>query len=237
MGTDTRPDITLLRHEVAKAMHELAALLPEGIPATIEDDLVISRLTAYLNLLADVGKVMNLTSDANPNVALSRHVRDSLAPLLVGLAAPHQLLDIGSGGGFPAIPLALAWPDSSVTMTESIGKKARFLEEAVESLPLANARVVHGRVEDPATGLRGRSFDMVTVRGVARVATVFDYAEPLLAGPGGKLVLWKGERDLAELSSPALSHRLRQAHCNVSVRRYALPGVERNANLVILEMT
>jgi 16S rRNA G527 N7-methylase RsmG len=77
---------------------------------------------------------------------------------------------------------------------------------------------------------------MVTVRGVARVATVFDYAEPLLATPGGKLVLWKGERDLAELTSRALNHRLRKAHCKVSVCRYSLPGVERNANLVILEM-
>jgi 16S rRNA (guanine527-N7)-methyltransferase len=122
-------------------------------------------------------------------------------------------------------------------MTEAIAKKARFLQEAVQSLPLTNARVVHGRVEDPATGLPRRAFDMVTVRGVARVATVFDYAEPLLAAPGGTLVLWKGERDLAELTSPDLGSKLRHAHCTVSVRRYALPGVERNANLVILEMT
>lgn len=231
-----QPDMTTLRDEVAAAMHELVALLPADAPATIEDSTVISRLTAYLTVLADVGRVMNLTSDANPRVVLSRHVRDSLAPLLVGLTAPRHLLDIGSGGGFPAIPLALAWPDTSVTMTESIAKKARFLEEAVAALPLVNARVVHGRVEDPATGLPRRTFDMVTVRGVARVATVFDYAEPLLAAPGGNLVLWKGEKDLAELTSPTLASRLRQAHCNVFVHRYTLPGVERTANLVILEM-
>lgn len=237
MGTDMQPDMTTLRDEVAAAMHELAALLPADAPVTIEDDLVTTRLTAYLTLLADAGRVMNLTSDANPRVVLSRHVRDSFAPLLVGLTAPRQLLDIGSGGGFPAIPLALAWRDTSVTMTESIAKKARFLQDAVQSLPLTNARVVHGRVEDPTTRLPRRAFDMVTVRGVARVATVFDYAEPLLAAPGGTLVLWKGERDLAELTSPDLDTKLRHAHCTASVRRYTLPGVERNANLVILEMT
>jgi 16S rRNA (guanine527-N7)-methyltransferase len=193
-------------------------------------------LVSFLTLLAETSEVMNLTSDADPRHLLAIHIRDSLAPLVVGLEAPTSLLDIGAGGGFPAVPLALAWPTTTVTMSESIGKKARFLESLVDGVPLHGACVVHGRVEDHASSLPERAFDMITARGVAHITTVLQYALPLLAS-NGRLVLWKGERDLTELQDPPFVAMLHHVHCAATVLNYTLPGVERNSKLVILQVT
>lgn len=227
---------TQLLPVVRQSMEAFAAALPlRGRPA-ICTDAFCRGLASFLTLLAETNGVMNLTSDADPGHLLATHIRDSLAPLLVGLEAPRSLLDIGTGGGFPAVPLALAWPATTVTMSESIAKKANFLESLVGGVPLHGARVVHGRVEDHASALPERAFDMITARGVAHIATVLQYALPLLAS-NGRLVLWKGERDLAELQDPPFVATLHRVHCTATVLDYALPGVERNSKLVILQVT
>lgn len=229
-------DSTQLLLVVQQSMEAFAAALPlRGRPA-IRTDAFCAGLASFLTLLAETNEVMNLTSDADPRHLLATHIRDSLAPLLVGLEAPHSLLDIGTGGGFPAVPLALAWPTTAVTMSESIGKKAHFLESLVGGVPLPGGRVVHGRVEDHASALPERAFDMITARSVAHIATVLQFALPLLAS-NGRLVLWKGERDLTELQDPPFVATLHRVHCTATVLDYALPGVERNSKLVILQVT
>jgi 16S rRNA (guanine527-N7)-methyltransferase len=217
-------------------MASFVAALPVTAKPTIRSDAFCAGLASFLSLLAKANEIMNLTSDASPKHLLATHIRDSLAPLLVGLEVPRALLDIGSGGGFPAVPLALAWPTTAVTMTESIGKKALFLGSLIGDVPLPRGRVVHGRVEDHARALPERSFDMITARGVAHIATVLQYALPLLAS-NGRLVLWKGERDLAELRDPPFVATLHRIHCMATVLDYVLPGVERNSKLVILQVT
>src|SRR5450756_1276287 len=121
-------DSTQLLLVVQQSMEAFAAALPLRVGPAIRTDAFCAGLASFLTLLAETNEVMNLTSDADPRHLLATHIRDSLAPLLVGLEAPHSLLDIGTGGGFPAVPLALAWPTTAVTMSESIGKKAHFLE-------------------------------------------------------------------------------------------------------------
>jgi len=234
MNTDFSSPSQLLVSQIVASIDAFASTLPASAQPAITTPTFLTGLASYLAMLGDANKVMNLTSDADPAHLLATHVRDSLAPLLVGLPAPRALLDIGTGGGFPAVVLALAWPEAHVTMTESIGKKARFLESLVTSVPLPGARVVHGRVEDPSTGLPEHAFDMVTARGVAHIATVLGYALPLLADHGA-VVLWKGERDLAELEDPPFVAQLQRLRCTATVLGYALPGVERNAKLVILQ--
>jgi 16S rRNA (guanine527-N7)-methyltransferase len=236
MGIAGKLDLTQLLPGVQKSMNDFAAVLPVGERRVIRTDTFCAGLASFLTLLAQANEVMNLTSDADPGHLLATHIRDSLAPLLVGLDVPHSLLDIGTGGGFPAVPLALAWPTTMVTMSESIGKKAHFLESLVGGVPLPGARVVHGRVEDHASTLPERAFDMITARSVAHIATVLQYALPLLAS-NGRLVLWKGERDLAELQDPPFVATLHRVHCTATVLDYTLPGVERNSKLVILQVT
>jgi 16S rRNA (guanine527-N7)-methyltransferase len=234
MNTELTPSAQIIA-ETVSSLNEFASAVPAPMHPLIATPAFVAGLAAYLTLLAEASRVMNLTSDASPDHLLRTHVRDSLAPLLAGLEPPEALLDIGTGGGFPAVPLALAWPGTSVTMTESIGKKARFLQRLVDGIPLPNARVVQGRVEDAATGLPGHAFSMITARGVAHTATVFHYALPFLT-EHGRLILWKGERDLAELEDPPFVAMMRRFHCNAAVAGYALPGIERNSKLVILQM-
>lgn len=229
-------DSTQLFLVVQQSMESFAAALPLRVRPAIRTGAFCAGLASFLTLLAETNEVMNLTSDADPSHLLATHIRDSLAPLLVGLEAPHSLLDIGTGGGFPAVPLALAWPTTAITMSESIGKKAHFLESLVGGVPLPGTRVVHGRVEDHASSLPERAFDMITARSVAHIATVLQYALPLLAS-NGRLVLWKGERDVAELQDPPFVATLHRVHCTATVLDYALPGVERNSKLIILQVT
>ncbi|MHB8106639.1 MAG: 16S rRNA (guanine(527)-N(7))-methyltransferase RsmG [Candidatus Cryosericum sp.] len=236
MDTSGKSDSAQLLPVVQKAMNDFTAVLPLRERSVICTDTFCAGLASFLTLLAQANEVMNLTSDADARHLLATHIRDSLAPLLVGLEAPHSLLDIGTGGGFPAVPLALAWPTTTVTMAESIGKKAHFLESLVNGVPLPRARVVHGRVEDPASALPERAFDMITARSVAHIATILQYALPLLAS-NGRLVLWKGEKDLAELRDSPFVATLHRVHCTTTVLDYALPGVERSSKLVILQVT
>ncbi|MGB9666994.1 MAG: 16S rRNA (guanine(527)-N(7))-methyltransferase RsmG [Candidatus Cryosericum sp.] len=236
MGTAESGTAAQLLPMVQDSLRAFVPVLSPGDRARLERPEFSNGLTSFLLLLTATNKVMNLTADADPRHLLTTHVRDSLAPLLAGLEPPSTLLDIGSGGGFPAVPLALAWPETQVTLSESIGKKARFLQRLAEEIPLPRAQVVHGRVEDPGTHLSSGRFDMITARGVARTPTVFHYAAPLLA-EGGRLVLWKGEHDLAELDDPPFVAILRRLHCTVMVADYALPDIERNSKLVILQMT
>lgn len=236
MNTGEPVDATGLLPVVRASIHEFARDLPVDTKSLLDTEPFTTSLTSFLSKLSEAGEVMNLTADAHPGHLLATHVRDSLAPLLAGLHSPVSLLDIGTGGGFPAVPLALAWPQSEVTMCESIGKKARFLQSLVDGIPLHRARVIHGRVEDPGVNLPQHAFDMITARGVAHIATVLQYALPLLAADG-KLVLWKGERDLAELDDPPFVAALRRLHCTATVASYAIPDIERNSKLVILQMT
>jgi len=236
MDSTGKLDSTHLLPVVQQSMEAFAAALPLRERPAICTDTFCVGLVSFLTLLAETNEVMNLTSDADPGHLLATQIRDSLAPLLVGLEAPHSLLDIGTGGGFPAVPLALAWPTTAVTMSESISKKAHFLESLINGVPLPGGRVVHGRVEDHASALPERAFDMITARGVAHIATVLQYALPLLAR-NGRLVLWKGERALGELQDPPFVATLHRVHCTATVLDYALPGVERNSKLVILQVT
>lgn len=234
INTDTPAPLAQLLPVVQASLRDFSPFVAKDARASLETENVVAGLASFLAQLAQVNLVMNLTADADPKHLLATHVRDSLAPLMSGMHAPQSLLDIGTGGGFPAVPLALAWPESEVTMTESIGKKARFLQSLVEGIPLARARVIHGRVEDPAANLPLHSFDMITARGVAHIAVVLRYALPLLTAHG-RLVLWKGERDLAELDDPPFVATLQRLHYVATVFSYALPDIERNSKLVILQ--
>ncbi|HWQ21791.1 MAG TPA: RsmG family class I SAM-dependent methyltransferase, partial [Clostridia bacterium] len=172
MNTADTSNATELLPLVRESMMDFSRVLSPANRPAVCTDAFCTGLASFLALLARANEVMNLTSDADPSHLLATHVRDSLAPLIVGLESPHSLLDIGTGGGFPVVPLALAWPTARATMTESIGKKARFLESLLAGVPLPGSRVIHGRVEDPVSALPQRAFDMITARGVAHVATV-----------------------------------------------------------------
>ncbi len=135
------------------------------------------------------------TTVRDPDAAARIHVADSLAALaLPPVRAARRIVDIGSGAGFPGLPLAVALPQAAVTLLESQRRKCEFLEGTARAARIENARVVCSRAEDWQEGAGG--FDLGVVRALAPQAVVLEYAAPLLCA-GGVLVDWRGRRDPA----------------------------------------
>jgi len=165
------------------------------------DESVIAKIGDYLARLLAMNAQMNLTAIDTPEAAWEKHAFDALTlvPLLENVAAGSRLADIGSGGGLPGIPLAIARSDLHVTLVESIQKKAAFLSAVSSVLGLANVQVNAERAEKLAAGpLRG-SFDIVTARAVARLSELVPLTAPLVK-PGGRLLLIKGQKANDELN-------------------------------------
>jgi 16S rRNA (guanine527-N7)-methyltransferase len=182
--------------DAAEFRRELHAVLPEDLPNRQN---VIEKGAEHLNLVMEVNERMNLTRIEEPRQAAIKHVLDSVMPW--PRVAPHKrLLDAGSGAGFPGIPLALVFPEKQFVLAESVGKKARFLEEAVHTLGLNNVTVRPERAEQV---LKTERFDAVVLRAVAPTKDLLKLLKPV-ARNAGALILYKGssaERELAEAGS------------------------------------
>jgi 16S rRNA (guanine527-N7)-methyltransferase len=180
---------------------------PDGFEARLAeigihlDPTVLAKLGDYLARLLAMNEQMNLTAIKEPIEAWEKHALDALTlvPLLVELGPGSSLVDVGSGGGLPGIPIAIARPDLRVTLVEATQKKAAFLSAVVAALGLANVAVRAERAEQLGAGeLRG-VFDAVTARAVARLTMLVPLTAPL-AKPGGLVLLVKGQRADEELA-------------------------------------
>lgn len=171
----------------------------------------LDRLGHWLELLVAANKQMNLTRIVEPEEAWHKHVLDSLSllPVLASSGA-NSLIDVGSGGGAPGIPLAIVRPRMRVGLVETTGKKARFLEETVRALGLESVEVFNERAETlAAVGSPQReAWDVVCARAVGRLPVLLELTVPF-ARVGGHVVAIKGEQAAAEIvESKAALHRL-----------------------------
>ena len=137
----------------------------------------LGLLQRYGRLVHDSSASLALISDGDRSTVYTRHVLDSLNPITLFDAPPASALDIGSGAGFPGIPLAIAWPKTAVVLLESRAKKAGFLERAARELGLKNVRVVCARLEDEAMDWRVTGpADTVFVRAVGDLPHILGHA-------------------------------------------------------------
>lgn len=210
--------------DMLRAIEDAAAEV--GWPLAWNDAI---RLATHLAMVLERNRFVNLTAVADPVEAVRLHVADSLAAAsVVAEAPPGPLLDIGSGAGYPAIPLAVA-TGRGTTMLESVGKKAAFLTEVVAEIEL-DAVVAAERAERWAVD-HGDSYAVVTARAVASLPSLIELAAPLLC-PNGWLIALKGQTDRTELSrgcrvAAAIGmSRPRVVGLNV-------PGVERRSAVVV----
>lgn len=159
------------------------------LPADLE-----APLAAYMALLLHWNRAYNLTALTDPVQMITHHLLDSLAvrPWLHG----SRIADIGSGAGFPGIPLAIADPGLSVVLVDAVGKKVRFQKQVILELGLAQVSAVQARVENYRPE---RPFDTVISRAFAATREFVAVAGHL-AGPGGRLLAMKGRDPAAELS-------------------------------------
>ena len=209
-----------LRAEVARVV----AALPAAV--RLEAEAAREGLVDFLAFLTERNEEMNLVSAraAEPQ-ALARHLADALAGLPF-LPAPRpepiRLLDLGSGGGFPALPLLLVRHDIEGTLVDSIRKKSAFLEEAAERLALT-AHVVNARFPDSFPMAKSGPFDVLTTRAVGSAGKLVFAARPALA-PAARALLWTTE--------PLVKDAIRDSRAKASAF-HRDPGSERRGLLVL----
>ena len=161
---------------------------------TVCDSRTPERIARYHAMLADWNTRMNLTGDTDFDTSLDRHYTDSLAPLINTDLFPDgaSLIDVGSGAGFPGLPLAIARPDLKVTLLDSLMKRIHFLAAVVEELGLTNVKLVHARAEDGGRDPACREqFDIAVARAVAPLPVLCELLLPFVK-TGGRMICYKG---------------------------------------------
>ena len=156
-----------------------------------------NQFDLYFHMLVEKNKVMNLTAITEEEDVLFKHFLDSVLPEKF-IAKNAKIVDVGSGAGFPAIPLKIVRPDLDVCMVDSLNKRVDFLNEVVDKLQLKKTVAIHSRAEDFAKDNR-ESFDVAVARAVAPLNTLLEYLLPLVK-VGGKAIVYKAAKFDEELA-------------------------------------
>ena len=171
-------------------------------------DKQLEQFDKYYELLVEWNKVMNLTAITEFNDVCKLHFVDSISSYKYFdfCSSDFSLIDIGTGAGFPGIPLKIVFPNLNVTLLDSLNKRLNFLNEVIDKLGLnetGSIRTIHGRAEDhcaPKVGTLRESFDLAVSRAVANMATLSEYCLPYVK-VGGKFIAYKSEKAQDELKA------------------------------------
>ena len=193
----------------------------------------LARFRTYYDLLEQRNRVMNLTAISGEDEVAVKHFLDSAAVLLRFPLAGKSAVDVGSGAGFPGLPLKILVPDLRLTLIDAQQKRVDFLSEVCAALGFGDVRCLHARAEEAAALREG--FDYALARAVARLNVLCELCLPFVQ-PGGAFLALKGPAAEEELAKAERAIRLLGADCE-EVYDYALPGEDLRHNLVVLRKT
>jgi len=214
-----------VRELLASGSHDLGTDL---------SDRQLDRFEGFTALLLEWNKRLNLTRITEPEEIVVKHHLDSLALLrFLQIPPDSAMIDVGTGAGFPAIPLAIARPDLRITMLDSVRKRLGFLEAAISELGLSDVEIVHGRAEDIGQDARFREkYDFAVARAVARLNVLVELCLPFCR-VGGTFVAYKGPEAAEEARDASGAIRILGGRLD-AIHEFELPVGGFRRSLVVI---
>ena len=213
-------------------MDEMEALLHRGLTELHLPETAAEPMARYARLLLETNQVMNLTAITEPADVAALHFLDSAALLTLADFHDKSVADVGTGAGFPGLPLKIVEPSIRLTLLDAQGKRVRFLESVCRELGLEDVACIHGRAEEFAADRR-ESFDLVTSRAVAALPVLSELCLPLVK-PGGYFLAMKSVDCEAELSSAKRALDTLGGRVE-AVRDYEIPGTDVRHRLILIK--
>lgn len=204
-------------------------------------DIQLEQFQKYYELLVEWNKVMNLTAITEYDDVVIKHFVDSMtlikaADISIDVEKEEKLIDIGTGAGFPGIPLKIAFPQLKVTLLDSLNKRISFLNEVISELDLKNIETIHGRAEDFAKKPEYREqYDFAVSRAVANLSSLTEYCLPYVK-VGGKFVPYKSGNSDEEIAQAKKAIFILGGKQTKTVD-FNLPESDFSRTLVVIEKT
>lgn len=173
----------------------------KALGITLEEN-QIQQFIKYYEMLVEKNKVMNLTAITEFDEVVEKHFLDSVSLALIkDLHVDEKVLDLGTGAGFPGIPLKIVFPELKITLMDSLNKRVLFLKDVIDTLELKEIEAVHGRAEETARNKQYREqYDLCVSRAVANISTLSEYCLPFVK-VGGTFISYKSSTIEEELES------------------------------------